>query len=50
MKQASFIDAASQSGFDRSALKRLVKEVTSWSTRPDAFWSVMMCHAVGWAS
>jgi len=49
MTQASFIDAASRSGFDRSALKRLLKEVTAWSARPDAFWALMMCHAVGWA-
>jgi hypothetical protein len=50
MTQASFIDAASRSGFDESALKQLLKEVTTWSARPDAFWALMMCHAVGWAS
>jgi SAM-dependent methyltransferase len=50
MTQASFIDAASRSGFDTSALKQLLKEVTAWSERPDAFWALMMCHAVGWAT
>jgi SAM-dependent methyltransferase len=50
MTQASFMDAASRSGFDRPALKQLLREVTAWSTRPDAFWALMMCHAVGWAT
>jgi ubiquinone/menaquinone biosynthesis C-methylase UbiE len=50
MREGSFIDAAFRSGYDKSALKRLLKEATAWSARPDAFWALMMCHAVGWAS
>lgn len=50
MTQASFVDAAFRSGFDRLALEQLLQEVTVWSARPDAFWALMMCHAVGWAT
>jgi hypothetical protein len=48
--QTQFIDAASQRGYDLTALQQLLDEVVAWSARPDAFWALMMCHAIGWAS
>lgn len=48
--QAPFIDAASECGYDRPGLRRLLEEAIAWSERPDAFWALMMCHAIGWAS
>jgi SAM-dependent methyltransferase len=48
--EAAFIDAASQCGYDLAALQQLLDEVVAWSARPDAFWALMMCHAIGWAS
>ena len=48
--EAAFINAASQCGYDPAALQQLLEEVIAWSSRPDAFWALMMCHAIGWAS
>jgi ubiquinone/menaquinone biosynthesis C-methylase UbiE len=49
-REPAFIDAAAQCGYTRAALQQLLDEVIAWSCRPDAFWAVMMCHALGWAS
>jgi SAM-dependent methyltransferase len=48
--QVPFIDAFSESGYDGAGLRRLLEEAIAWSERPDAFWALMMCHAIGWAS
>lgn len=50
MGQPTFVDAASRCGYDTEALGHLREEILGWSDRPDAFWALMMCHAIGWAS
>ena len=48
--ETAFIDAASGCGYDVAALEHLLEGITSWSRRPDAFWALMTCHAIGWAT
>jgi SAM-dependent methyltransferase len=48
--ETAFIDAASGCGYDVAALEHLLEGITAWSRRPDAFWALMTCHAIGWAT
>lgn len=48
-RQPVMIDAAAQCGYDATALQGILEEVTAWSLRPDAFWALMLCHAIAWA-
>jgi SAM-dependent methyltransferase len=48
IREPAFIRAAAECGYDEAALDRLLEEFTAWSARPDAFWVLVLCHAVAW--
>ncbi len=48
IREAAFVQAAAQCGYDEAALDRLLDDVKAWSVRPDAFWVLVLCHAVAW--
>ena len=45
----TFVAAAVETGCaDNARLDQMTREVRSWSERPDAFYALMFCTAVGW--
>jgi len=40
--------AVSQGWADRAKLEAMIAEVLAWAERPDAYWAIVECAAVGW--
>jgi hypothetical protein len=40
--------AVSQGWADREKLEAMIAEVLAWAERPDAYWAILECAAVGW--
>jgi len=40
--------AVSQGWADREKLEAMIAEVLAWAERPDAYWAIVECAAVGW--
>jgi SAM-dependent methyltransferase len=49
LRERAFVETAATCGYDQASLDRMFEEITGWSVRPDAFWVLVLCHAVGWA-
>lgn len=49
IREPAFVENAEKCGVDREALDAMLADIRAWSTGPDSFWALMLCHAVAWA-
>jgi hypothetical protein len=47
--QGAGATALAEGWADREALDAMLAEIDAWAEQPDAFWTAVSCHAVGWA-